>query len=95
MTRRRKTDGERIAAKWSRAGILKSRHLDGAAKEIDRIIRRRQKEAWIVGRSEGWSDGWDDGWATRKGMPARNYNQYAVPKIFSRFAESMLERRKK
>lgn len=52
MTRRKKTDGERIAAKWNNCDVFKILYLDEAAQEIDRIIRRRQREAW----EEGWAD---------------------------------------
>lgn len=45
----RKTDGERIAAKWNNSDVFKILYLDEAAREIDRIIRRRQKEAWEEG----------------------------------------------
>lgn len=50
MTRRKTTDGERIAAKWNQSDVFKILYLDEAAREIDRIIRRRMAEAW----SEGW-----------------------------------------
>ena len=40
---RRKTDGEKISDKWINADP------EGLAADIDRIIRRRQKEAWEAG----------------------------------------------
>jgi hypothetical protein len=46
---RRKTDGYRLASKWSGEGILKGWYLDAASKEIDRLIRRRMGEAWDEG----------------------------------------------
>jgi len=46
---RRKTDGYRLASKWSGEGILKGWYLDAASKEFDRLIRRRMVEAWEEG----------------------------------------------
>ena len=54
MTRRRKkTDGERIAWTWfdGSVSIHDQDYRERLAKQIDRIIRRRQKEAW----AEGWA----------------------------------------
>ena len=54
MTRRRKTDGERIAEpeqvsdKWTPVDF----YPHELAERIDRIIRRRMAEAW----EEGWFD---------------------------------------
>ena len=58
MTRRKKTDGERIAFK---ARIIDSAYEVGLARDIDRLLRKRMAEAW----EEGWchktaGDKWDD-----------------------------------
>ena len=49
MTRRKKTDGERIAFK---ARIIDSAYEVGLARDIDRLLRKRMAEAW----EEGWFD---------------------------------------
>jgi hypothetical protein len=64
MTRRRKTDGERIAEKtWERIYLNHANATwdEEIARDIDRLIRRRMAEAW----EEGWchktaGDKWDD-----------------------------------
>lgn len=63
MTRRRKTDGERIAGTAWVAGLggFTSQYREKLASDIDRSIRRRMAEAW----EEGWchktaGDKWDD-----------------------------------
>lgn len=51
MTRRRKkTDGERIAETGAKT-LFKPRNnaIPELARRIDRIIRKRQREAWIAG----------------------------------------------
>lgn len=55
MTRRKKTDGERIAEKTARSphekwGMVFEANL---AAEIDRLVRRRMAEAWDKG-CEQW-----------------------------------------
>lgn len=50
MTRRRKTDGERIAQRMAENWALAGEHVPATAKAIDRIIRKRMAEAW----EEGW-----------------------------------------
>ena len=51
MTRRKKTDGERIA-KMVFCGRYESRgaaYPSELAVEIDRLIRKRMREAWVAG----------------------------------------------
>ena len=54
MTKRKMTDGERIAAKvWEREYVQnpKSPRWDEyIARDIDRLVRKRMAEAWL----EGW-----------------------------------------
>ena len=52
MTNRKMTDGERIAiASWKRQhGDQDSAFQVELAKDIDRVLRKRQAEAWL----EGW-----------------------------------------
>lgn len=53
MTRRRKTDGERIADKtfWNLFGFASKRQeKERLADSIDRLIRKRMGEAW----EDGW-----------------------------------------
>lgn len=54
MTRRKKTDGERIAATAWVSGLsgFTSEYREKLASDIDRIIRKRMGEAW----EEGWFD---------------------------------------
>ena len=55
MTRRKKTDGERIALKafFNLFGFTSKQYENKRlSKYIDRIIRRRMAEAW----EEGWFD---------------------------------------
>ena len=64
MTRRKKTDGERIADRvfYGRYESQKGAKFPSElARDIDRLIRRRMAEAW----EEGWchktaGDKWDD-----------------------------------
>lgn len=63
MTRRKKTDGERIAATAWVSGLSEfaGQYREKLAADIDRIIRRRMAEAW----EEGWchktaGEKWDD-----------------------------------
>jgi len=55
MTRRRKTDGERIILALRKDGWMRLWLPDGAA-YIDRLIRKRMGEAW----EEGWFDQYND-----------------------------------
>ena len=54
MTRRRKTDGERIAGTAWVAGLegCTGQYRKNLASDIDRLIRKRMAEAW----EEGWFD---------------------------------------
>ena len=62
MTKRKMTDGERIAAKVWERGLHNPMSWEAdIARDIDRLIRRRMAEAW----EEGWchktaGDKWDD-----------------------------------
>jgi hypothetical protein len=49
MSRRKKTDGERIAKRMAENWAMSGAHVAGTAREIDRIIRKRQREAWKAG----------------------------------------------
>lgn len=49
MTRRKKTDGERIAQRMQENWAISGVHVEATAREIDRIIRKRQSEAWTAG----------------------------------------------
>jgi hypothetical protein len=49
MTRRKKTDGERIAQRMAESWAISGAHVAVTAREIDRIIRKRQREAWEAG----------------------------------------------
>ena len=49
MTRRRKTDGERIILALRKDGWMRLWLPDGAA-YIDRLIRKRMAEAWDEGK---------------------------------------------
>ena len=49
MTRRKKTDGERIAQRMQENWAISGVHVEATAREIDRIIRKRQREAWTAG----------------------------------------------
>ena len=51
MTKRKMTDGERIAAKVWERGLHNPMSWEAdIARDIDRLIRKRQAEAWL----EGW-----------------------------------------
>ena len=53
MTRRRKTDGEKVAHATEGLGAIGKLYL---AARIDRLIRKRMAEAW----GEGWfASNWD------------------------------------
>jgi hypothetical protein len=52
MTRRRKTDGERIILALRKDGWMRLWLPDGAA-YIDRLIRKRMGEAWAEGHEYG------------------------------------------
>ena len=49
MTRRKKTDGERIAQRMAENWALAGEHVSATSKVIDRLIRKRQIEAWMAG----------------------------------------------
>jgi hypothetical protein len=49
MTRRKKTDGERIAERMVEGWALSRARVDATAKAIDRLIRKRMGEAWDQG----------------------------------------------
>lgn len=49
MTRRKKTDGERIAQRMADNWAISDAHIEGTAREIDRIIKKREREAWKAG----------------------------------------------
>ena len=55
MTRRRKTDGERLARRMAEGWCDDGAHIRETANDIDRIIRRRMAEAW----KEGWIRAWE------------------------------------
>jgi hypothetical protein len=50
MTRRKKTDGERIAQRMAENWALAGEHVPATAMVIDRLVRRRMAEAW----EDGW-----------------------------------------
>ena len=52
MTRRKKTDGERIAQRMAENWALAGERVPATAMVIDRLIRKRMGEAW----EEGWFD---------------------------------------
>lgn len=53
MTRRNKTDGERLARRMAEGWCDDGAHIRENANAIDRIIRRRMAEAWDLGRTYG------------------------------------------
>lgn len=55
MTRRKKSDGERIAGTAWVAGLagFTSQYREKLASDIDRLVRRRMAEAWDLGRTYG------------------------------------------
>lgn len=53
MTRRKKTDGERIAQRMAENWAIHGAHIEATAQEIDRLIRKRMAEAWDLGRTYG------------------------------------------
>ena len=55
MTRRRKTDGERIADRLFGLA-LDNQEQKWLAMQIDHILRKRMAEAWDLGRTYGIND---------------------------------------
>ena len=50
MTRRKKTDGEKVANATKGLSLVGEHYL---ALRIDRLVRRRMAEAWNLGRTYG------------------------------------------
>ena len=56
MTRRKKTDGERLARRMAEGWCDDGAHIRESANAIDLLIRKRMAEAW----EEGWFDQYND-----------------------------------